>query len=101
MEEILRLIAEQRGIKFEEHGMEVGDRVRMVNADGHGFDGTPELFKNGEEGTVVNTMLFMGMMPVFEVQPDAGRTVEYDGKPNGIVPFGNEKDFATVIKIEE
>lgn len=100
MEELLRLIAMQRGVKFPEHGMKEGDKVRMVNAAGHGFERTPEYFKNGETGTVVRTDLFLGMMPIFEVRPDSGATIVVDGQEVDVVPFGNERDFASVVKIE-
>lgn len=99
MEDLLRLLGIDSSM-FPEHGFKVGDRVRMVNVAEHTFAYTPQLMQNGEEGTVIREYKFNGLMPVFEVRPDSGKTIMVEDEELDRVPFGDAIDFSSVIKIE-
>lgn len=99
MEDLLRLLGFDSSV-FPEHGFKEGDRVRMVNVAEHTFEYTPQLMQNGDEGTVVREFKFNGVMPVFEVRPDSGKTIMVGDEVLDRVPFGDATEFSTVIKIE-
>lgn len=101
MDEILRMLAVQAGVQFPEHGYKEGDRVRMVDAEGHGFEYTVDIVENGEVGTVTSTSRFLDLMPVFEVTFDSKREIEVEpGVIINRIPF-SRSDFHRVVKIEE
>lgn len=101
MDELIRALLAMSGHTFPEHGYEVGDRVRMTDSAKHTFEHTETIMQNGDEGTVVDVFLYNGMMPVFEVRPDSGKTQMIGDELLESVPFGCEEDFASVVKIEE
>lgn len=99
MDDLLRLLGIDSSM-FPEHGFKEGDRVRMTNVAEHTFEYTPQMMQNGDEGTVVREFKYNGIMPVFEVVPDSGKTIMVEDEELDRVPFGDAKDFSSVIKIE-